>query len=333
MDFSDPEVFAALPHDNRGSVVIGTVCFVLLVASLATGLRLYTRLAIVQQMGADDYIVAIALLFAYCTGISQCNFYVSIVFYNTGLFLTKMTFLAQYYRVLAIKKTRLVLKILMLVIGGWSLSQVFVGIFICQPVAKFWNDSLDGHCIPNLPQWYINAAGNIVTDIAVFILPLPVLGHLHLPKQQKLILLGIFSLGFFTVAISIIRIKYLQLFTDLTYENTDSSCWSITELCSGITCACLPTLRPLVAKWLPALASTLRRSAKDSHEKSQHLRQDVAHDSSPSSDTSRQLGDWYTGIDSHEELSRPKDIELGRLDSGDLSENVIGLEASRKELS
>lgn len=62
MDFSDPEVFAALPHDNRGSVVIGTVCFVLLVASLATGLRLYTRLAIVQQMGADDYIVAIALV-------------------------------------------------------------------------------------------------------------------------------------------------------------------------------------------------------------------------------------------------------------------------------
>jgi hypothetical protein len=62
MDFPDPEVFAALPHDNRGSVVIGTVCFVLLVASLATGLRLYTRLAIVQQMGADDYIVAIALV-------------------------------------------------------------------------------------------------------------------------------------------------------------------------------------------------------------------------------------------------------------------------------
>ncbi|KAF7536281.1 hypothetical protein G7054_g4656 [Neopestalotiopsis clavispora] len=244
-----------------------------------------------------------------------------------------MTFLAQYYRVLAIKKTRLVLKILMLVIGGWSLSQVFVGIFICQPVAKFWNDSLDGHCIPNLPQWYINAAGNIVTDIAVFILPLPVLGHLHLPKQQKLILLGIFSLGFFTVAISIIRIKYLQLFTDLTYENTDSSCWSITELCSGITCACLPTLRPLVAKWLPALASTLRRSAKDSHEKSQHLRQDVAHDSSPSSDTNRQFGDWYPGIDSHEELPRAKDIELGRLDSGDLSENIMGLETSRKELS
>lgn len=120
----------------------------------------------------------------------------SIAFYNTGLFFTKMTFLAQYYRVLAIKKTQLVIKILMLVIGGWSLSQIFVGIFICQPVAKFWNDSLDGHCIPNLPQWYINAAGNIATDIAVFVLPLPVLGHLHLPKQQKLILLGIFSLGF-----------------------------------------------------------------------------------------------------------------------------------------
>lgn len=62
MDSSDPEVFAALPHDNRSSVVVGIVCFVLLVASLATGARLYTRLVIVQQMGADDYIVAIALV-------------------------------------------------------------------------------------------------------------------------------------------------------------------------------------------------------------------------------------------------------------------------------
>ncbi|ETS78434.1 hypothetical protein PFICI_10496 [Pestalotiopsis fici W106-1] len=327
MDLSDPAVFAALPHDNRGSVVIATVCFVLLIASLATGMRLYTRLAIVRQMGADDYLTVVALAFH-----NALNFYVSITFYNAGLFFTKMTFLAQYYRVLAIKKTRLVLRVLILVIGGWSLSQVFVGIFICQPIAKFWNDSLDGHCIPNLPQWYINAAGNIATDVAVFILPLPVLGHLHLPKQQKLVLLGIFSLGFFTVAISIIRIKYLQLFSDLTYENTDSSCWSITELCSGITCACLPTLRPLVSKWLPVFASTLRRSAKDSREKSQQLRQDLAQNSGPSSDTSRRTGDWYTGLDSQDELHRPKDMELGRVDSGDLSENIIGLETSRKEL-
>ncbi|KAI1843182.1 hypothetical protein JX265_009922 [Neoarthrinium moseri] len=317
MDFSDPQVFAALPHDNRGSVVVGAVCFVLTVATVSTGMRLYTRSVIVRQLGADDYLAAIAL-----------NFYVSITLYNTGLFFTKMTFLAQYYRVLSIRKMRLTLQIAMAVVGAWSLSQVFVGIFICQPIAKFWNDSLDGHCIPNLPQWYVNAAGNIATDVAVFVLPLPVLGHLHLPKQQKLILLGIFSLGFFTVAISIIRIKYLQLFADLTYENTDSSCWSITELCSGITCACLPTLRPLVSRWLPMFASTIRRSTKDSNEKSQQLHKNLD-GSGQASESSRCTYERGSGMGSQDELHRPNDVELGRTDSGDLSENIMGLKSSK----
>lgn len=34
-----------------------------------------------------------------------------------------------------------------------------------------------------------------------------------------------------------------------------SSCWSIGEICSGITCACLPTLRPLLSRCVPGMGS------------------------------------------------------------------------------
>lgn len=51
----------------------------------------------------------------------------------------------------------------------------------------------------NLPFWYINAAGNIATDLAIFIMPLPALSKLQLGKKQKYMLLGIFSLGFLYV--------------------------------------------------------------------------------------------------------------------------------------
>lgn len=120
----------------------------------------------------------------------------SIAFYNSGLLFVKITFLAQYYRVLAVERIRVMLIVAMVVVGSWSLSQVLVGIFICTPVAGFWDRSLDPKCIAVPLEWYINSAGNIATDIVIFVLPMPILGHLSLPKAEKLVLVGIFSLGF-----------------------------------------------------------------------------------------------------------------------------------------
>jgi len=107
-----------------------------------------------------------------------------------------MGFLFQYYRVLAVQHMRMVYIVAMFIVGGWALSQTFVGIFTCTPIKGFWDKSIESTCIPNLPQWYINAAGNIITDIAVFCLPLPAIWKLNLAKPQKLLLLGIFCLGF-----------------------------------------------------------------------------------------------------------------------------------------
>ena len=82
----------------------------------------------------------------------------------------------------------------------WAISQLLVTIFTCWPIKKFWQQDTPGVCIPNLPFWYINAAGNIVTDVIIFVVPLPALGGLNLRKAQKIMLLGIFSLGFFVSA-------------------------------------------------------------------------------------------------------------------------------------
>ncbi len=57
-----------------------------------------------------------------------------------------------------------------------------------------------------------------------------------------------------TCAISIIRIQYLRLSEDVTWDNVDSSVWSIIEICSGIVCACLPTLRPLISSCIPGMS-------------------------------------------------------------------------------
>ncbi|KAL1844940.1 hypothetical protein VTK73DRAFT_1478 [Phialemonium thermophilum] len=129
-----------------------------------------------------------------------------------------MTFLLQYYRVFAVQKLRSLFLLAILLVGGWSLSQVLVAIFTCHPISAYWDrggGGSDTHpqggparapttaaapsCIPDLPQWYVNAAGNILTDVAIFVLPLPILGRLNLPRTQRLVLIGVFSLGFLCV--------------------------------------------------------------------------------------------------------------------------------------
>lgn len=124
------------------------------------------------------------------------NFYVAVVLYAAALMFIKLTFLLHYYRLLAIQGMKKVYQAAIVLVGGWALSQVLVGIFICWPIQGFWDKSIDAKCIPNQPQWYINAAGNIVTDVMVFLLPIPAIRSLRLPRTQKFILGGIFSLGF-----------------------------------------------------------------------------------------------------------------------------------------
>ncbi|KAJ4415063.1 hypothetical protein N0V82_007579 [Gnomoniopsis sp. IMI 355080] len=43
-----------------------------------------------------------------------------------------------------------------------------------------------------------------------------------------------------------LRIDFLNNGEDFTFNNTSPAGWSLGELCAGITCACLPTLRPLL---------------------------------------------------------------------------------------
>ena len=118
------------------------------------------------------------------------------MFYCAGLFGAKMTFLLQYYRILAVQRMRIVYIIAMIVIGAWAFAQVLIMLLICRPIQGLWDKSVPAECMPNVPQIYVNAGGNIITDIAIFLLPMPAIKHLNLKRPQKILLFGLFSLGF-----------------------------------------------------------------------------------------------------------------------------------------
>ncbi|KAI0537440.1 hypothetical protein GGR58DRAFT_349917 [Xylaria digitata] len=339
-----------LPHDNRAHILIGAVIGVLTIASLSVGLRFYTRAYLLRRVGPDDYLILLALALTIATGVSQCintrhslgahvwdlgspdkivaylkNFYVNIIFYNAALMATKMAFMVQYYRVLILKRFRTACIVALIIVGCWSLSQIFICIFLCKPIAGFWDASLDAKCVPVPLQWYINAGGNIATDILIFVLPLPVLAHLDLPRAQKISLVAIFSLGFFTCAISVIRIKFLKTGSDFTYTNIEASIWSITELASGVTCCCLATLRPLVSKLVPKLANTFQRSAISC------LLNSGSHETQASEESKRtrqsSSGNNGVGIGSQDRLRHSNNTDHRA--SKDTSDGTTGLHSNR----
>ncbi|GAB1310585.1 Rhodopsin domain-containing protein [Madurella fahalii] len=332
-------------YESRAGVPIAVVTVALTVATTAVSLRCYTRAVMLRQFGWDDWAAIVAILLAMGSGIMVATntiyghgrhiavldpsqlykyfrtFYISIVLYNGSLTATKLTFLLQYYRILGQGQMRKVITVAFVIVALWSISQLLVTIFNCTPIQKFWLPETPGTCIPNLPFWYINAAGNIVTDVIVFVVPLPALSRLNLRKGQKLALIGVFCLGFFTCAISVIRIQYLSLSTDVTWDNVASSCWSIGELCSGITCACLPTLRPLVSKCLPSMRSQSGKSSGKYYQKSS------GRDGSTGSDA--KVGD----NNSSRGIVYPEDLELQSDDRSDKEVSVARIEEARANAS
>lgn len=66
----------------------------------------------------------------------------------------------------------------------------------CQPVASNWDVRITTErCINRGAVAYGMAAFFILTDIAILILPMPVLKHLHLPRRQRISLMATFALG------------------------------------------------------------------------------------------------------------------------------------------
>lgn len=147
-----------------------------------------------------------------------------------------------------------------------------LNIFQCRPVqAAFTLYSGQTQCIPLLTEFICSAPVNIVTDLAILTLPLPVLTGMRLPKRQKYILVITFSLGVFVTIVDVVRIYYLQqaittapttgtssdptaIFGDspeFAWNASLSLMWSAVEVNVGMICACIPTLKPLIIKILP----------------------------------------------------------------------------------
>lgn len=196
---------------------------------------------------------------------------------NPALMATKTSILLFY---LTLSKTHKVFRwatiatLVVVNVGGLALT--ILNILQCRPVGAAWASPVpsSAHCT-NIVTIYLSSAPlNIITDLAILFLPMPILTSMRLPKKQKIILVITFGFGIFVAVVDVIRIAYLQDAQRNTLEaaqqqtsesgneqrNTGdfawfsslSFMWSTVEINLGIMCGCVPALKPLVRRFLPS---------------------------------------------------------------------------------
>ena len=82
-----------------------------------------------------------------------------------------------------------------IIVTLWWIGNFFADALICIPVQMNWDPTVKGHCGNARLLGIVTPLPWIATDLAILILPLPMIWHLHLPTLQKFGLVGLFLLG------------------------------------------------------------------------------------------------------------------------------------------
>ncbi|KJR85159.1 uncharacterized protein SPSK_09383 [Sporothrix schenckii 1099-18] len=195
----------------------------------------------------------------------QC-LWATIPVYNLSLIFSKLSIIFQYKHVFAVAIVQRICFFFLIFLGIYGCWAFFGSVFMCVPVQYFWGVG-EGHCLNKLAFWFSNASINIATDIAIILLPMPLIKGLQIPTRQKVILMVIFAFGTVVCITSIIRLRSLlsiSVSPDTTFAGVDIAMWSNIEINVAIICASAPALKPFVSRIAPKLLGSSGNSGNRS---------------------------------------------------------------------
>ncbi|KAL2192649.1 hypothetical protein P885DRAFT_47254 [Corynascus similis CBS 632.67] len=270
-----------VPHDSLqiNIIVASTICW--FIAAFFVALRLYTRGFIIRVLGWSDWSILLALIFsgATCGGVieqaingsgyhiwdldphdtasakawARAAWY-CMLFYTLTIAFSKIAILLLYIHLFAFKWARTAGQVLLGIVIISHLYMTLVTFTACIPLQSYWDNTVvKKYCHPQ-SMWWSSTGLHMITDFLIFLLPMPVVWTIRLPRRQKIALSGIFGFGFVVCFISILRLLQLlraQTDSDFTYVAAELSYMTAVETNGAIVCACVMTLKPLLARLFP----------------------------------------------------------------------------------
>ena len=230
---------AVNPHllDNRRNTFIIPISMFMGLAIIVLGLRFYARYISKARLGTDDWLAVGALLFAVVTsslelsgvanGEGTHGFMVPLELqvrsnkttlatgwvFTIGVLLLKLSILALYLRLFGAVR-RFTLAVYGLGIFTIVVYLISLIVFTCQcrPVAYFWDRAIPGGECWDFQLVVVAIAGvDVLTGLAILLLPVPVIWGLHMTTVKKVVVAGLFIIGGFTCIAGALRIPFILL--------------------------------------------------------------------------------------------------------------------------
>ena len=124
------------------------------------------------------------------------------VLYFGSVNIPKVAILALYHRLFPNRNIRIAVWIIFGVLVSLTVSTVITGLASCRPFAANWDPELPGaRCIDKEAFFRYGSIPNILTDIAMLILPMRIVWDLHTTTRLKIGLTATFTVGSLSVMV------------------------------------------------------------------------------------------------------------------------------------
>ncbi|KAI0543531.1 hypothetical protein F4679DRAFT_577540 [Xylaria curta] len=264
-----------LPQGGIDEIAVTTVF--LLFAILAVVARFWSRSIQRKSIWIDDYLIVASLLFTISTvgvgyalvlnggvGLHMINATEEQVAISLKLFvpapflwaistsLLKLSILFFYISLFTIPRIRSAVYIVIILTTALLVAVIFESFLLCRPFAYTWDKTIQGGVCGSSQNAYLSiAVVNLIIDLSVVALPMPVLWKLQMPIRNKIAISALLGFGLIICGLTAARINSVLGLKeeDFTYSVVPDLIFGALEIELGIVNACLPILRPLLGKF------------------------------------------------------------------------------------
>lgn len=152
------------------------------------------------------------------TGILKVYYYDEDL-YLTALPMVKISILLFYVRIFPQRWFRWSCYVTMFACFGYGVAFLLVSVFQCIPISFAWTNwdgEHTGTCNDINAQGWTSAALNVILDVVVIVLPMPLISKLQLNNRKKFFVFLMFSIGLLVTIVSILRLQVLVQFGGTT---------------------------------------------------------------------------------------------------------------------
>ncbi|KAK6859568.1 hypothetical protein PG995_003204 [Apiospora arundinis] len=188
---------------------------------------------------------AVVVFFKYLVAISA--------WYLATVWISKMAICLLYLRLFPQKAVRIIVGAVGAVLVCTSIVCVIVNLAACRPFSTHWAPPpvQAVHCWNKEAIFIWSTLPNIITDVIVLVLPLPIVWRLHTSTHMKGALTVTFLIGSSGLVASILRFwafSNTNSFIDATYNAVELIIWTVVEPGIYLISACMLMYRPLLEK-------------------------------------------------------------------------------------